>query len=365
MILEISTILWSFILTLVIGVTILLTVKYHGRWTNDLQSGVQKFHQTATPRIGGLAIFVGVMTGFFVQADSQMRQDFLVVFISAALPFINGIREDLFKVGSVLERLLSIALASLVVILLTGVKIHQVHVPVLDQLLTIPGIAMIFTVFAVTGMTNAINIIDGFNGLASGVSLYICLFFAAIAIGAGDSDMAELCLILAIALLGFMLLNFPFGKIFLGDSGAYFIGFCLAWLALMLPYRNPNISPWAPLVIASYPITEVLYSVYRRSRAKVASTQADSEHLHSLIKTRLIRRFCFWLPAWLRNSMVSPLVWLSSIVMGLMGVIYKSDTKALMILFALFVLVYVFTHKVLINLPGYDEVGHRIDRNGN
>lgn len=363
--LELSTILWCFFLTLIAGVIILATAKYHGSWTQDVSEGVQKFHVTPTPRVGGLAVFLGVTVGFFVQADGTMRQDFLAVFLCAALPFANGVREDIWKVGSVLERLLSIALASLAVIVLTGVSIHRVDVPFLDQLLTWPFVALIFTVFAVTGVTNAINIIDGFNGLASGVSLYILLFLAVVSLDVGDADLAELSFILATALLAFMLLNFPFGKIFLGDSGAYFIGFCLAWLALMLPYRNPSVSPWAPLVIAAYPVTEVIYSMYRRLRARVASTQPDNEHLHSLIKTRLIRRFCFRLPTWLRNSMVSPLVWLSSIVMGLIGVIYQSDTQALMIFYALFVLVYVLTHEILVTLPAYDGMGRRIERNGN
>lgn len=363
--LELSTILWCFFLTLLSGVMILVTTKYHGRWTQDSDVGVQKFHVTATPRVGGLAVFLGVTVGFFIQADGTMRQDFLAVFLCAALPFANGVREDIWKIGSVLERLLSIALASLAVVVLTGVSIHRVDVPILDQFLSWPAVAMIFTVFAVTGITNAINIIDGFNGLASGVSLYIFFFLAAIALQVGDADVAELSIIMATALLGFMLLNFPFGKIFLGDSGAYFIGFCLAWLALMLPYRNPSVSPWSPLVIAAYPVTEVIYSIYRRLRAKKSSTQPDNEHLHSLIKTRLIRRFCFNLPVWLRNSMVSPLVWISSIAMGLIGVIYQSDTQALMIFFALFVLVYVVTHKVLLLLPAYDGMGRRIERNGN
>ena len=226
--LELSTILWCFFLTLISGVMILVTTKYHGRWTQDSDVGVQKFHVTATPRVGGLAVFLGVTVGFFIQADGTMRQDFLAVFLCAVLPFANGVREDVWKIGSVLERLLSIALASLAVVVLTGVSIHRVDVPILDQFLSWPVVAMIFTVFAVTGITNAINIIDGFNGLASGVSLYIFFFLAAIALQVGDADVAELSIIMATALLGFMLLNFPFGKIFLGDSGAYFIGFCLS-----------------------------------------------------------------------------------------------------------------------------------------
>ena len=357
MVLEVSTILWSFFLTLMASVIILVTVKYHGRWSHDVAHGVQKFHESPTPRIGGIAIFLGVMIGFFVQADGLMRQDFLAIMACSVLPFVVGVREDLFKVASVKERLLAMIVASVIIIVLTKTMIHQVDVPVIDQLLSLPIVAAVFTIFAVTGITNAINIVDGFNGLASGISLYIFLFFAAIALNVGDADMAELCLILVIAIVAFMLLNFPFGKIFLGDSGAYFVGFCLAWFAVMLVHRNPTVSPWAPLLITAYPVMEVTYSMYRRIRIKMSSTLPDNEHLHSLIKTRLIRRFCFGLPAWLRNSLVSPLVWVSNIAVGLLGVTYQSDTPMLMIFFALFMLVYVLTHKILLMMPDYDAMG--------
>lgn len=365
MALELSTILLSFFLTLLVGILIIATAKYHGRWSHDHINGVQKFHDKPTPRVGGLAVFLGVLTGFFVEANGAMRDDFLPVLICACLPFVNGVREDIFKVASVRERMLSILLASFAVILMTGVTIHRVDVPLIDQLLSVNMVAILFTLLAVTGVTNAINIIDGFNGLASGVSLYILLFFTAIALNVGDADMAELSLILAIALLAFMLLNFPFGKIFLGDSGAYFVGFCIAWLALMLPERNPGVSPWAPLVICAYPVIEVLYSMYRRIRARIASTQPDNAHLHSLIKTRIVRRFFYRFPSWLRNSMVSPMVWLSNVMLGLLGVFYQDSTSALSIIFSLFVVVYLVTHAILVRMPEYDGFGRRVERNGN
>lgn len=365
MALEISTILWSFFLTLLMGVIIITTAKYHGRWSHDGIDGVQKFHDKPTPRVGGLAIFFGVVSGFFAQADGPMREDFLPVVICACIPFLNGIREDLLKAASVRERMLSIVLASLAVITVTGVTIHRVDLPVIDQLLSIHVVAILFTLLAVTGVTNAINIIDGFNGLASGVSLYIFLFFTAIALNVGDADIAELSMILAIALFAFMLLNFPFGKIFLGDSGAYFVGFYIAWLALMLPERNPSVSPWAPLVICAYPVTEVIYSMFRRIKAKMVSTQPDNAHLHSLIKTRIVRRFFYRLPSWLRNSIVSPMVWMSNLMLGLLGVIYQGRTPALVVIFILFVVVYVATHMILVRMPEYDGLGRRVEQNGN
>jgi UDP-N-acetylmuramyl pentapeptide phosphotransferase/UDP-N-acetylglucosamine-1-phosphate transferase len=359
--LAISTILWSFFLTLILGVIILATAKYHAAWTHDGVEGVQKFHNTATPRVGGLAVFLGVLAGFFIQADGPMREDFLAMMVCAVLPFMAGLKEDLYKNVSVPVRLLAVVLATLALALWSGSTIHRVDVGFLDQWLGVPVLALAFTMFAVAGLTNAINIVDGFNGLASGISVVILLSLAAMDLMVGDTDLAEVSVLICFALLAFMVLNFPFGKIFLGDAGAYFIGFCLAWLALLLPERNPTISPWASLVACLYPVTEVLFSMVRRAMAKMSATQPDNMHLHTLIKTRVVRRFFGFLPAWARNAMVSPIVWVSNVVLGVLAVTYHGNTWALQVIAVGFVLWYALTYWVLSRMPVWDGVGRRVD----
>ena len=119
------------------------------------------------------------------------------------------------------------------------VKITKVDVPLIDPILSISLISFLFTVFALVGLSNAINIIDGFNGLASGVSIMILLAITYVANNVGDFLVRDLSIMTIFALLGFFILNFPFGKIFLGDGGAYFIGFWIGVLTLVKRIVSP------------------------------------------------------------------------------------------------------------------------------
>ena len=123
-----------------------------------------------------------------------------------------------------------------------------------------------------------------------------------------------MALVLAAAVTGFWLVNFPWGKLFLGDGGAYFSGFALAWLSVELLARNPGVSPWASVLLCGYPTIEVVYSVCRRSRQRRSPGQPDRRHLHSLVATQLVHPRLGSLPAHLRNAAVSVLMWICAIV---------------------------------------------------
>ncbi|MDB5859152.1 MAG: glycosyl transferase, partial [Ramlibacter sp.] len=117
-----------------------------------------------------------------------------------------------------------------------------------DPLLRVAPVAVIFTAFAVGGVSKAINIIDGFHGLASGTATLCLLALACIAAHVGGAPLVLTCVIVAAPVAGFWMVNFPWGKLLLGDDGAYFAGFALAWLAVLLPIRNADVSPWASLL---------------------------------------------------------------------------------------------------------------------
>ena len=95
---------------------------------------------------------------------------------------------------------------------------------------------------------------------------------------------------IAAAMLGFFVVNWPMGKIFLGDGGSYFGGFALAWVALLMVERNTQVTPFAALLICIYPVVEVLFSIYRRRLRKANPGLPDKQHLHSLIMRRYVRR---------------------------------------------------------------------------
>ena len=141
------------------------------------------------------------------------------------------------------------------------------------------------------GVANAINIIDGFNGLAAGAMLIMLAAFAVVAHRVDDDLVFSLAVIYGALVLGFFLVNFPGGRIFLGDGGAYFCGFLLAALGVLLPARNADVSAWNALLICAYPVIETLASIRRKARRDGHSVgQPDRVHFHMLAHRRYARR---------------------------------------------------------------------------
>ena len=118
----------------------------------------------------------------------------------------------------------------------------------------------------------------------------------------------RVAIILAACVWGFFWVNWPFGKLFLGDGGSYFVGFALAWVAVLLIERNPSVSPFAALLICIHPVSEVLLSIFRRKLKKLNPGHPDRLHFHSLIKQRYVRRWFGHLSFELRNSITGVLV---------------------------------------------------------
>jgi len=135
--------------------------------------------------------------------------------------------------------------------------------------------------------------------------------------------------------------NFPFGKLFLGDGGAYLLGFLVAWLAVMLAHRNPDVSPWAPLLACAYPIFETLFTIVRRLWARTHPGQPDSEHLHSLVAVAITERYFLRMSDELRNSSVAPFSWLVAAVPAAIAATVWPSTGLLMAAAALCFLIYV------------------------
>lgn len=302
-----------------------LTKRWHGKLTLDSTDGVQKFHTSPTPRVGGIGLLVGLCAAWIVLPHAV--KDLLGPMLLAGLPaFIFGTAEDLTKRVGVRERLLATMASGVLAWWLTEISIIRVDVWGIDTLLTWLPLSVAFTAFAVGGVANAVNIIDGFNGLASGVLIICYGAMGLIAHQAGDVHLTQVCMVLASVTAGFFLINFPFGKIFLGDGGAYLMGFLLAWVAVLLLARNPVVSAWAPLLACGYPILEVLFSIWRRRKRNLNPGHPDRLHLHSLVKSRMSRKHLgHWSPV-LRNASVSPVMWLFALVPASLSVWLADST---------------------------------------
>jgi len=168
----------------------------------------------------------------------------------------------------------------------------------------------------------------------------------------GDDLVFTSALAMIGALLGFLAWNYPKGKIFLGDGGAYLLGFWLAELSVLLVARHPEISPWFPMLLLVYPIFETLFSMYRRKVIQGQSPgQPDRMHLHQVIYMRLTRaRTDVSDPASMTrlNSKVAPYGWLIALFCALPAMIFWKETRWLVTTSLIFCVGYLILYRQML-----------------
>jgi UDP-N-acetylmuramyl pentapeptide phosphotransferase/UDP-N-acetylglucosamine-1-phosphate transferase len=309
---------------------LVLTTGLHGRFTFDVPVGVQKVHARPTPRVGGLALYLALAVALLFVDQPDARRILEVLIFAGAPALVAGLVEDITRHGMIGVRLGATLASGLAACALTGTALAGVGVPAIDGLFEIPLVALTFTAFAIAGVANAVNMIDGFHGLASGTTLICLLCLSWIAGQCGDTALLIAGLTVAAAVVGFWFVNFPWGRLFLGDGGAYFAGIALAWIAVLLPTRNPQVSPWASLLVCGYPVLEATYSIARRIVSGRSALDPDSRHFHSLVAGG-VRRRLRGIDATFQNAAVSVLMWICAAVPALIGVTYSSSTFALAI----------------------------------
>ena len=232
----------------------------------------QNYHEDSTPRAGGL----GIIPGMFFILLFPLGVKFI---LPLTLAFFSGIFEDFHNSLSPRFRLTLQIFAALSAIWLTDSVVTYlglgIHMPY--------WLGIFFSTFAIVGMMNAVNIIDGFNGLASGIILLILLSFGITSYTQNNMDIFYIVLVTAGSTLAFFVLNFPKGKIFLGDGGAYMLGFIVAIIGIYLASKYESVSPWYILAIFIYPVWEVLFSIIRKLSIGLSPLKPDSYHFHMLI----------------------------------------------------------------------------------
>jgi UDP-N-acetylmuramyl pentapeptide phosphotransferase/UDP-N-acetylglucosamine-1-phosphate transferase len=305
-------------------------------------------------RAGGIGVAAGILASLLLRLlDDTAVAWFGIFLLGSATPvFLAGLTEDFTQRVGIILRLVAAIISTLLAGALLNAWISRVDVLWLDSALTIPLVSIAFTCLAVVGVTNAFNIIDGFNGLAAGVANLVLLGIAYVAFKVGDVYIVAAALTAIGAISGFMILNFPRGLIYLGDGGAYLVGFWIAELSVLLVARNPQVSAWFPALLCSYPIFETLFTVYRRLIIRRTHPGLpDVAHLHHLIYKRLIR----WavgtnLPSRRnqRNSLTSTYLWIITSVGVVPAVVFWRSTLALQLCCACFAAAYIFGYRRIV-----------------
>jgi UDP-N-acetylmuramyl pentapeptide phosphotransferase/UDP-N-acetylglucosamine-1-phosphate transferase len=348
-----SAMLVTFGITLLIIRINLATPDAHRRFIRRRRAAwVRQPSLRGLGRAGGVGIVGGLAASLTMRFfdDGAGARDAAVtglVLLVAGLPvFVAGLLEDFTQGLSPSARLSGAFVSAGLAGWLLDAWVLRLDVPQLDGLLAISAVSIAFTCFAVGGLTNAFNIIDGFNGLAGGVAGLVLLGIAYVAFKSSDIPVLAASLTAVGAIAGFMLLNFPRGLVYLGDGGAYLVGFWIAELLVLLVMRNHAVSAWFPVLLCSYPVFETLFSVYRRVvLRRMPPGLPDVAHLHHLIYKRLVR----WLVGTSmqvhkvqRNALTSPYLWLITSVGVAPAVVYWENTRALQVGCLVFAAAYVY-----------------------
>ena len=315
----------------------------------------QASHTSPTPRIGGVAIGIGVLSGALLFENAVFS---LLLWTTLPL-FLVGLVEDLGPHTSPRLRLLLAAFSSVLAIIILDARIDRAGIPILDPIFAITAVGITTTVFISSGFTHAMNLVDGLNGLSGAIVIMIASAFAALAYQFGHEDLLTLNLTILSAFFAFMFWNFPSGKIFLGDAGAYSIGHIIAWNGIILLHREPSISPWAILLIIAWPVMETAFSMLRRVATRQPISKPDRMHFHHVV----MRLACIANPSLgfkKSNPLASALIWPLVGVSCALGVALAQDLFASGLVVASFAACYVIVYLKIVSIsPAMRRVAKR------
>ena len=292
----------------------------------------------------------GLTCAVLLVPDNLSTSHLFIQFILASSPvFLAGTLEDITHEIAPSARLILALISSTLAYLLLDVRVIRTDVWLVDWLLHWPIFVFFITILVISGFTHAVNIIDGFNGLASGQTLLMLGFLSYLNYTTNQLELLSLSIFLFIITLGFFTWNWPFGKIFLGDGGAYLLGFCVVCLGLLLVCRSPKVSPFAPILLGIYPLVEAIFSMYRRLVIRGHSvTRPDALHLHSLIFRRVFKNRTSSVNFQLMNSKVALFFWFKTFIFSGITTIYYKESNVLFCLFFSYVFLYTWFFAQLI-----------------
>ncbi len=239
--------------------------------------GARKVHTRPIPRIGGIAMACGAFVPliFWHYADR-----FVLAFLAgAAILIFFGLLDDLHDLPPKVK-FSGQFLAALIVIFGGGVQITSLGTLLPDMVRLPSVIAVPLTLVAIVGVTNAINLSDGLDGLAGGICLLIFSALGFLSYLEGNSVIGLIALALVGVLFGFLRFNTHPATIFMGDAGSQFLGFSAATLAIDLSQSKPTLSPLLPLILLGFPILDTLTVMVTRIAQKRSPFSADKNHFH-------------------------------------------------------------------------------------
>jgi UDP-GlcNAc:undecaprenyl-phosphate GlcNAc-1-phosphate transferase len=254
----------------------------------------RRIHQTAVPRLGGLALYISCLTALsllpfvdnlLTQTLSALKPEFLTLLIPATLVLLLGTYDDL-RGANATVKFIGLGLIATLFYAMGG-RIDALSIPLLGSVQLSPLVSFIITVVWLVGIANAFNLIDGMDGLASGAALFSSLVILGVSISQERTLMIVVALVLCGALAGFLRYNFNPASIFLGDSGALFTGFLLAALSVLGTQKATTaVAIVVPILAFGFPMVDTAMTMSRRLLSRKPVFQGDNEHIHHMLLAR-------------------------------------------------------------------------------
>ncbi len=269
-------------------IPLILRIAHKFKWYDPPDK--RKIHTGLIPRLGGPGMFIAfLLTGLLTPVvmsvigrgsdDLRFGLRFLPFFLGIFVIHLVGLIDDFHNLKAMLKFFLQLFAAVLVAG--AGFLIRSLTIPYIGTI-RLGLLAYPITILWIVGISNAVNLIDGMDGLAGGIGAFAALSMGVIALLQGSGVTAVLCFSLFGAILGFLVFNFPPAKIFMGDSGSLFLGFCLAVFPLIGGISKISAfgTLLVPVTLLTIPILDILTAILRRLRNKVPIIHPDREHIH-------------------------------------------------------------------------------------
>jgi UDP-GlcNAc:undecaprenyl-phosphate GlcNAc-1-phosphate transferase len=336
-----------FIAFLISTIITFLIIKYNYGLDKSVGNKDHAIHTHEVSRMGGVSIFIAIIFPTIFTSN-----EITTLLISTFSIFTFGLLEDRYHIDiSYLKKIIFISLSSFAILYISNeYAINGGFIMLNTENIFEKYLAIFIAFIGMIGFASAINFIDGLNGYAMGIVSITLIFFSYIFFEKDLTDMFLFSTIMIGAILGFIVFNFPFGKIFLGDMGAHWIGFFVAFIGIYLS-NHTAISLWYPLAALSIPVFETFVTVFRRIKRKIKNgvefSESEKSHLHHLIYNVCKNIFPKNSKNWKINSTSSLFFIFWHTVLNFIAFYFREDYKILISIFVLNLIIYLVLYKGL------------------
>ena len=333
----------------------LIMVPFLCRWALDRdlvdEPNNRKIHDTATPRLGGIAIYMSFL--FSLMVFSHLTQRMQGLLAGTLIIFAIGIVDDLHGITP-FKKFVGELCAAITTMVVGHVYIHTLgNLFGYGEIILPVWLAIPFTIVAIVGVVNAFNLIDGLDGLAGGISVIALATFSLLAYQTGNVEVLVLCTALLGSLLGFLKYNFYPAQMFMGDTGSLMAGFVISIIAIYLTQGNAGqIQPIVPLLVIGLPVADTVRVMTLRMVNNHSPFSADLTHIHHKI-----------LDLGFEHRYTVILIYATSLLSSILTIIFH-DSKPAWLLFSGYIMVtillywgirFLSSHKSLLSFIGSDS----------